>query len=57
MRAAVTKRFAGEKMISSAEFVANGFLLPSQGFHEMLGDLFKRKSPWEPRNTSIPRGI
>jgi hypothetical protein len=45
MRTAVTNRFAGEKMISPAEFVGDGFLLPSQGFHGVLGDLFKRKSP------------
>jgi hypothetical protein len=36
MRAAVTKRFAGEKMISPAKFVRDGFLLPSQGFHRLL---------------------
>jgi hypothetical protein len=26
----------GEKMISPAEFVGDGFLLPSQGFHGVL---------------------
>jgi hypothetical protein len=36
MRAAVTNRFAGEKMISPAEFVGDGFLFPSQGFHGVL---------------------